>query len=202
VLDVLADQVGVEGDRRGGSLAGGGDDLGARVGGVAGHPHAGDAGAPHRVVDHPAVLVHRAAQPGEEVGVGDEAWAHEHRRPGDDAAFGQLDALELVVSDDEPGDGALDDADATGGQQLALGRADGVGVGEHDDVGRPLPDQQGVLDGLRRTPQHPQRLVADLVAMAVRAVEQVPAPSLADAGNIRQLVAQSRGHQDPAGLQS
>jgi hypothetical protein len=58
-----------------------------------------------------------------------------------------------------------------------------------------------VLDGLRRAPQHAERLVADLVAMAVRAVQQVPSPSLPDAGKVRQLVAQSGGHQDPAGTQ-
>jgi hypothetical protein len=35
--------------------------------------------------------------------------------------------------------------------------------------------------------------------MAVGAVQQVPPPSLPDAGNVRQLVAQSGGDQDPPG---
>src|SRR4029453_12172114 len=78
-------------------------------------------------------------------------WAYEHRRARDDGAAIELDALQLVVVDDEPGDGALDDADATGGQLLALFGAGGRGVGEQDDVGRPLPHQQRVLDRLRRT---------------------------------------------------
>jgi hypothetical protein len=107
--------------------------------------------------------------------------------------------LELVVVDDEPRDCAVDDADATGDQVLALLGADGVGVWEQGDVGRPLPHQQRVLDSLRRTPQHAEGLVADLIAMAVRAVEQVSSPSLPDAGKVRQLVAQPCGHQDPAG---
>ena len=43
--DVALDEVGVEGDGGRGAVAGGGDDLGARVGDVAGDPDAGDAGA-------------------------------------------------------------------------------------------------------------------------------------------------------------
>jgi hypothetical protein len=73
------------------------------------------------------MLIHRTAQAGEQLSVRDEAWAHEHRRARDDGAA-QLDALELVVVDDQPRDGALDDADATGGQVLALLRGEGVGV--------------------------------------------------------------------------
>jgi hypothetical protein len=38
--------------------------------------------------------------------------------------------------------------------------------------------------------------------MAVRAVEQVPPPSLPDAGDVGQFVAQSGGYQDPASPQS
>jgi hypothetical protein len=129
--------------------------------------------------------IHRAAQPGEQISIRDEAWAYEHRRARDDGAAIELDALELVVVDDESRDCAVDDADATGGQVLALLGVDGAGVGEQDDVGRPLPHQQRVLDSLGGAPKHPDGLVADLVAMAVRAVEQVSSPSLADAGNIR-----------------
>jgi hypothetical protein len=147
------------------------------------------------------VLVHRTAQPGEQVSVRDEAWPQEHRRASDDRAAAQLDALEPVVGDHEPGDRAVGDLDAPGGQLLAVRRAGGVGVREQDDVGRPLAHQLRVLDRLRRTPEHAERLVADLVAMAVRAVEQVPSPSLADAGNVGQLVAQPGGYQDPARMQ-
>ena len=131
------------------------------------------------------MLIHRTAQPGEQISIRDKAWANKHRRARDHGAAGQFDAVQVVVVDDEPGDGALDDADATGGQLLALLGAEGIAVWEQGDVGRPLPHQQGVLDGLRRAPQHPERLVADLVAMAVRAVEQVSSPSLADAGKVR-----------------
>ena len=44
-------------------------------------------------------------------------------------------------------------------------------------------------------------LVADLVAVAVGAVEQVAPPPFADAGYVRDLVAESGGDQDAAGAQ-
>jgi hypothetical protein len=135
-------------------------------------------------VDHPAALINRAAQAGEQVGVRDETRTHEHRRAGDDCAVAQLHALQLVVADHQPRDRAFDDADATGGQVLALRWREGVRVWEQGDVGRPLPYQQRVLDSLRPTPKHSERLVPDLVAMAVGAVQQVPSPSLPDAGNV------------------
>jgi hypothetical protein len=72
---------------------------------------------------------------------------------------------------------------------LALRWREGVRVWEQGDVGRPLPYQQRVLDSLRPTLKHSERLVPDLVAMAVGAVQQVPSPSLPDAGNVGQLVA-------------
>jgi hypothetical protein len=81
--------------------------------------------------------IHRTAKGGEQIGVRDEVWAHEHRRASDDGAAIELYALELVVVDDESRDCAVDDADATGGQAFALLGAEGVGVGEQGDVGRP-----------------------------------------------------------------
>ena len=134
-LDVLIDQVGIERDRRGRSFPGCADHLRAGISGIARDPHAGDAGAPHRIVDHPAMRIHRTAQTGEQISVRDESWAHEHRRASDDHAIAQLDALELVVVDDESRDCAVDDADATGGQLVALLGADGIGVWEQGDVG-------------------------------------------------------------------
>ena len=99
--------------------------------------------------------IHRTAQPGEQISIRDEVWAHEHRRARDDGAAIELYALELVVVDDESRDCAVDDADAPGGQAFALLGVDGVGVGEQGDVGRPLPHQQRVLDRLRRAPRTP-----------------------------------------------
>ena len=48
-------------------------------------------------------------------------------------------------------------------------------------------------------PSTPRRLVADLVAVAVGAVQQVAAPALAHAGEVGELVAEPGGDQHPPG---
>ncbi len=50
------------------------------------------------------------------------------------APVAQLDAGQAVVLDDDPGDGAFDDADGAGGQLLALLVGERGGVGEEHDV--------------------------------------------------------------------
>ena len=154
-LDLLIDQASIERDRRGRSFPGRADDLGAGIGGVARDPDAGNGCAPRGIMDRPAVFIHLTAQAGEQLSVGYEARANEHRRARDDGAAAQFDALQPVVVDDQPRDCALDDVDATGGQALALLRAEGVAVWEQGDVGRPLPNQQRVLDRLGRAPSTP-----------------------------------------------
>ncbi len=72
-------------------------------------------------------------------------------------------------------------------------------VDEEDDVVGPLPEQERVLDGVGRAAEHAEPLVADLVAVAVGAVQQVAAPALADAGDVGELVAEPGGDQDAAG---
>ena len=51
--------------------------------------------------------------------------------------------------------------------------------------------------GVRRAAEHAEALVANLVAVAVRAVEQVATPALADAGEVGELIAEPGGDQDP-----
>ena len=132
---------------------------------------------------------------------GDEAGADEDGVAGDDPAVLELDTLQPVVLDDEAGDRAVDDADGAGDELLAFVVGDAAGVGEEHDVGRPLTDQERVLDRVRRATEHAEALVADLVTVAVRAVEQVAAPALADAREVGELVAEPGGDQDPAGAQ-
>src|SRR4029079_10804018 len=98
--DVVLDEVGVDVDGGGRTLAGGGDDLGARVGDVAGHPDAGASGAPGGVFDDPAALVARAAEAHEQLVVGHEGGRDEQRVPGHDTAVGQLDPHQSVVLDE------------------------------------------------------------------------------------------------------
>ncbi len=59
---------------------------------------------------------------------------------------------------------------------------------EEDDVVRPLPEQLCVVDGAGTGPEHADRLIANLPAVAVRAVEEVSTPALAGAGDVGQLV--------------
>ena len=91
----------------------------------------------------------------------------------------ELDAGQLVVLDDEAGDGVVDDADGAGDELFALVGGEGGAVGEEDDVVGPLPDEVGVGEGLRGAAEHAEGLVPDLVAVAVGAVQQVAAPALA-----------------------
>jgi hypothetical protein len=69
-----------------------------------------------RVVDDGAAGVAEvAAEAGQKVvRVRGDDWSDEHRGAGDDLAIGELDAGQMVVFDDEPGDVAVDDADAAG----------------------------------------------------------------------------------------
>ena len=77
---------------------------------------------PVRSVDREAGAVEVAPEAGEKVvGVRGDDRADEHRGSGDDLAVGELDTGEAVVLDDESGDFAVDDADASGGELGCLG---------------------------------------------------------------------------------
>ena len=69
-------------------------------------------------------------------------------------------------------------------QHLALGLGERVGVREEDDVVRPLAEQMRVVDGAGAGADDADRLVADLPAVAVGAVEEVSAPALAGARDV------------------
>ena len=86
-------------------------------------------------------------------------------------------------------------------KRRALVRGDGVRVWEEDDVVRPLPKQLRVVGGAGAGPEDADRLVAHLPAVAVRAVQEIAAPALAGAGDVRQLVVGAGRDQDPPALQ-
>ena len=81
----------------------------------------------------------------------------------------------------------------------------GVGAGivwvKKRDVGGPLPEQQRLVHRHRAARQHADGPVADLPAVAVRAVQHVAAPPLPQPRHVRELVDQAGGHQQPAGPQ-
>ncbi len=92
-------------------------------------------------------------------------------------------------------DGAFDDADGAGEQLGPLGGGEDVGWGEVDEVVGPLANDLGVPDGARSAAEHAERAVADLVAVAVGAVQDIAGPPVAKPGDVRQLVAQARRDQ-------
>ena len=118
---------------------------------------------------------------------------------GNDAAVVHLHAAQLVrVVDDQLVDGAFDDADGAGEQLGSLGGGEDVGRGEVDEVVGPLANDLGVPDGARGAADDAEPPVADLVAVAVGAVQDIAGPPVAQAGDVRQLVAQAgRDQQSP-----
>ena len=82
----------------------------------------------------------------------------------------------------------VDDRDAAGVERRALAGRDGVRVREEDHVVGPLAQEVRVLDGPGAGAEHADRLVADLPAVAVGAVQEIAAPALAGAGDVGQVV--------------
>src|SRR5690242_1049745 len=61
----------------------------------------------------------------------------------------------------------------------------------------PLADDLGVPDRARGAPQDAELPISDLVAVAVRAVQNVAGPPFAQTGQVRQLIAKPGGDQQP-----
>lgn len=75
------------------------------------------------------------------------------------------------------------------------------GVGEVDDVGGPLGDEERVGDRRSRAADHPESAIPHLVPVAVRAVQHIAPPALPQTRDVGDLVAQARGDQHPSGFQ-
>ena len=105
----------------------------------------------------------------------------------------QLHSRQAVRVHDQAGDGCVDEPDVPRGETLALFAGQWNAAAEVHDVVRPLSDQVRVSHGLGASPQDTERLIADLMAMAVRAMQYVTTPALADSWNVWCLVAQASG---------
>ena len=199
-VGVLVDEVVVDGDGGGGAFAGGGDDLGAGVDGVAGGPDAGDAGA-SGVVDRTQPFS-PVAQPRcvEQVVVRDERPAGRTRRcRSTTSPVVELDAGQLVVVDDQPGNRS-----STTPMALAMSCSRWSALRRCRWRSRRRRWTTGGsggrgCDGFGCAAEDAEGLVADLVAVAVGTVQQVATPPLRDAGDVGDVVAQAGGDQDPAG---
>ncbi|VFT23212.1 Uncharacterised protein [Pseudomonas aeruginosa] len=62
----------------------------------------------------------------------------------------------------------------------------------------PVGQHQGVVDGQRRGRQYANRPTVQFVAVAIRAMEHVPAPALRKTGDLRQVVGYPAGEDQPA----
>ena len=132
-------------------------------------------------------------------GVGDVAGADEHRRSRDDPSVGECYPRQPVVVDDEPDDFAVDDANPARIELRPFVRGHVGRVREEHDVIGPLPDELGVHHRTGVGAEHPERLIADLPAVAVRAVQEIAAPAFAHTGDGGQVVGDAGRHEDAAG---
>src|SRR3954470_22434297 len=198
VAHVFVDQVGVDGDGRRAGGAGGGDDLGAGVSDVAGGPDPRDAGAPGGVDGDPAVGVDVAAEADEQGAVRDESRRHEQRVNRKNAAVAHLHAPQLVrIVDDELVDGAFNDADTAGQHLGSLVGGKGVGGRQVGEVVGPLPNDLRIPDGAGSAADDAEPTVADLLAVTVGTVQDIPGPPLSQARDLGQLITQASRDQHP-----
>ena len=202
---VLRDQVGVDVRRRRRPAGRGGPDLRDQVGDVARDPDTGHRGRgrPGRpgCARRPARVLHRR-QPevGQEAGPRDHPRRDHHRVAARPAG--------RPASAPPPAGRRRPRRRATSPSTTAMPRAancsacSSVGAGvvrrEEGDVGAPLPEQQRLVHRHRAARQHADGPVADLPPVAVRAVQHVAAPPLAQPRHVRELVDQAGGHQQPA----
>lgn len=202
MFDVIAYKVSVDGDRGRGPRPGRGDDLEAGIHDIACRPDSGSAGSAGAIDDRKAGIVDIAAQAGQKaVGMRDVDRPDEHRCSRDHATIDQFDTAQCVSIDHEPCDLTVHDLDAASLQLLKRVEAQVESVGEEDNVVRPLTDQQRVLDGIGSAAKHGDGLVTDFPAVAIRTVQQVLAPSFANAWEVRQLVTNPGRYEDPSRLQ-
>jgi hypothetical protein len=119
----------------------------------------------------------------------------------DDRAGGQPDARERVVGGEDLDDLAVGEPHAPRLEPFAVLVADrGSGVREDGDVVAQLAEHQRLVRGQRCRGEDADPGAARLVAVAVRAVQDVAAPTSREAGDRGQLVGQPGRHDDAAGL--
>ena len=154
-----------------------------------------------RSCDHPAVVVEVAPELDEQVGVGREARRHEERVAAQGRAVGESHPGEPVVADLDARHRGLDDPDRPGEQLGPLLIGQRGGRREQHHVVAPLPHDLRVRRCHRAVPHDAEPLVADLVAVAVGAVQDVARPAVAQPGDVGELIAQAGRHEDAAAVQ-
>ena len=186
------------------AVGGGLQHLLARIGHVAGRVEARYGRCPGRVG------LHEVSEPGrvrrwleterrERFGAHPEPGA-DHDRVGVDAVVvGQLDRRDVAVGTrDDAAHVSVDDVHAAGSQGVELGVVDVDRVVEHDgELGAQLAEQPGGVESHRVGDDLDDAPVADLEAVAERTVDDVAAPVLGEAVDVRELVDQAGGGKNP-----
>jgi len=109
---------------------------------------------------------------------------------------------EAVLDDLQRGHLPFHHRDPARGQLLGLlVPGTGDGVQEQRQVRRPLGEQQRLVHREGPRGQDADRQVAGLPPVAVRAVQHVAPQALADPGDVRQLIDESTGDQQPPGAE-
>ena len=130
-------------------------------------------------------------------GAGDHPRCNGHDIDLDDPVVVQADAYRVLVASVQPRDVAGDHGNAEGGEFRLLLRTGLQAVREVAQVIGPLAEQQRLVHGVGPVASTPMA-VADLPAVAVRAVDHLPAPPFAQPRDVRQLVDQAGGDQQAA----
>ena len=204
VAGLLGHQVGVDVRARHRPGGGGRADLGRQIGDVARHPHARHLGHPGEtrrdVLARAARVLDRGqAQLREEARPRDHPRCDDQRGQGHQATVGHPHPRQAVVDDLQARHRAVDHRDAPRGELLGMLVGERRALQEVGDVLAQLAEEQRLVHRHRAARQHPDGLVAHLPAVAVRAVQHLAAPPLAQPRHVRQLVGEAGRHQEAAG---
>jgi hypothetical protein len=89
--------------------------------------------------------------------------------------------------------------DGCQGELNAFGVGQSSGRGVVAEVVGPLPHDLGVLHTTRRAAEYAEASIGDLMAVAVRTVQDVACPPIFQSGKVGKLVAQPGGREQTAG---
>ena len=129
-----------------------------------------------------------------------DARVEEDRVDGHGVAVGESDATEAPVGvGADGGDGPPFDRDAACDQRCSIGISQFSGVGEEDDLWRPLAKQLRLVGAPRTRREHRDAPVANLPAVAVGADDGARAPLLGEARDLGELIAQPGRDEQAAG---
>jgi hypothetical protein len=134
-LNVLLDEVSVDGDGGGRAFACRCDDLRARIRDVPRSPDAGDTRSADAVDEDEAKVVDRTAEALQKTGSArPDVRADEESCSLDHSTVAERHTAQAICFDDEPPNLAVDNADPARFEQRSLGLGEGIGVREEDEV--------------------------------------------------------------------